>query len=113
MSLLSRSNSGQYNAKFNCDKMGSHLIAVSACLLQHIGAVRKSVLAGRDIDLIVTLDNVVCLECEWSRHMRSLATRWKLTTCRNPISCQVVNKFPVLYWTLGLDYVRRNLSLAR
>lgn len=93
--------------------MGSHLIAVSSCLLQHGGAVRKSVSAGGDSDLIVLLDNIVCLECEWSSHTRSLATSWKLTACRKPISCQVVNKFPVWYCTLGIDYVNRNLLLAR
>ena len=93
--------------------MGSHLIAVSACLLQHVGSVRKSVSAGCDSDLTVLLDNLVCLECEWSRHMCSLATSWKLTPCRKPLSCQVVNKFPVLYRALGLNYVCRNLSLAR
>jgi hypothetical protein len=114
MYLLSSLNSGQYSTKFNRNKMGSHLIAVSACLLQHVGAVKKSVSAGRDSDLIVLLDNLICLECEWSRHVRSLATPWKLTPCRKPISCQVVNKFPIVYWTLGLiDYVYRNLSLAR
>ena len=94
--------------------MGSHLITVPACSLRHVVAVRKSVSARRDSDLIVLLDNLVCLECEWSRHMHSLATPWKLTACRKPLSCHVVNKFPLLYWTQGLiDYVCRNLSLAR
>ena len=63
MYLLSSSNSGQYSTKFNGDKMGSHLI-VSAHSLRHVGPVRKSVSDGRDSDLIVLLDNLVCLECE-------------------------------------------------
>jgi hypothetical protein len=94
--------------------MGSHLITVSACLLRHVTAFRKSVSAGRDSDLIALLDNLVCLECEWSRHMHSLATPWKLTACRKPLSYHEVSKFPLLYWTQGLiDYARKNLSLAR
>lgn len=64
MYLLSSSNSGQYSTKFNGDKTGSQLIVVSACSLQHVGAVRKSVSAGRDSDLIVLLDHLMCLECE-------------------------------------------------
>jgi len=63
MYLLSGLNSGQYSTKFNGDKMGSHLIVVSARSLQHVEAVRKFISAGRDSDLIVLLDNLVCLEC--------------------------------------------------